>query len=94
MTEQRAVAPELKQRFICDWIDLRTGKGIATYGTPLKTHNGRDAKKDMTEELLDFSQYQQQYIMELEESYHWKAPSLKPSGNIYKVELLDGPDPW
>ena len=66
MREQRAVAPELKQRF-SDWIDLRTEQGIATYGTPLKTHNGRDAEKDKTEELLDFCQYQQQHIMELEE---------------------------
>ena len=59
------VAPSLKQRFI-EWIDQRTEKGIATYGTPLMTFNGRDAEQDMRDELLDFCQYQQQHIMELE----------------------------
>ena len=63
---KREVAPELKQRF-SDWVDQRTEKGIATYGEPLMTHNGRDAERDMTEELLDFAQYQQQYIMELKD---------------------------
>ena len=64
--EQSEVAPELKQRF-SDWVDQRTEKGVATYGEPLMTHNGRDAERDMTEELLDFCQYQQQHIMELKD---------------------------
>ena len=60
------VAPRLKQEF-ADWIDRRTAKGIETYGQPLATHNGRDAQRDMTEEILDFCQYQQQRVMELED---------------------------
>ena len=60
------VAPQLKARFN-DWIDKRTAKGIETYGGPLMTHDGRNAKRDATEELLDFCQYQQQRIMELED---------------------------
>ena len=66
-SEQNEVAPELKQRF-SDWVDQRTEKGVATYGEPLMTHNGRDAERDMTEELLDFCQYQQQHIMEAKDS--------------------------
>ena len=58
------VADTLKERF-SDWIDKRTAKGIAKYGEPLSTFNDRSALLDMTEEILDFAQYQQQLIMEL-----------------------------
>ena len=58
------VAPSLKQRF-ADWIDARTAQGIETYGGPLTTDNGRDAERDMLEELLDFCQYQEQSRLEL-----------------------------
>ena len=63
-SEQRPVAPSLKQRF-GDWIDARTAQGIETYGTPLMTENGRDARNDAFEELLDFCQYQEQSRLEL-----------------------------
>ena len=59
------VAEYLRQRF-ADWVDKRTEKGVATYGHPLSTFNGRDARQDAFDELLDFCQYQQEYIMELE----------------------------
>ena len=62
---EQAVAPALKARF-SDWIDQRTARGVETYGTPLQTFNGRDAGVDMLQEILDFCQYQQQRIMELE----------------------------
>ena len=62
--EQQPVAPSLKQRF-GDWIDARTAQGIETYGGPLTTDNGRDAERDMLEELLDFCQYQEQSRLEL-----------------------------
>ena len=58
------VAPSLKQRF-GDWIDARTAQGVETYGGPLTTDNGRDAERDMLEELLDFCQYQEQSRLEL-----------------------------
>jgi hypothetical protein len=61
--EPQDVAPSLKTRF-SDWIDYRTKEGISTYGTPLQTHNGRDAGHDMIEELLDFCQYQEQSRLE------------------------------
>ena len=59
------VAGALKERF-SSWIDKRTAKGIAKYGEPLSTFNDRSALLDMVEELLDFAQYQQQLIMEME----------------------------
>ena len=62
--EPTPVAPSLKQRF-GDWIDARTAQGIETYGGPLTTDNGRDAERDMLEELLDFCQYQEQSRLEL-----------------------------
>ena len=64
MTTEQPVAPSLKQRF-ADWIDARTAQGIETYGGPLTTDNGRDAERDMLEELLDFCQYQEQSRLEL-----------------------------
>ena len=64
LTNQQPVAPSLKQRF-GDWIDARTAQGIETYGGPLTTDNGRDAERDMLEELLDFCQYQEQSRLEL-----------------------------
>ena len=74
-SKRREVAPELKQRF-SDWVDQRTEKGVATYGEPLMTHNGRDAERDMTEELLDFCQYQQQHIMELKDQADYLERAL------------------
>ena len=58
------VAESLKRRF-ADWIDKRTEKGIAKYGHPLSTFNGRDAGMDAMQELLDFCQYQEQSRLEL-----------------------------
>ena len=59
------VAPALKERF-GKYIDERTERGAKLYGTPLQTNNGRNVGQDMVEEILDFCQYQQQHIMELE----------------------------
>ena len=48
--------------------------GAKLYGTPLQTNNGRNVGQDMVEEILDFAQYQQQHIMELEA----KLDGLRP----------------
>lgn len=45
----------------------REKKGIQTYGTTLQTHNGRDALRDLYEELLDACQYLKQLMMERDE---------------------------
>ena len=42
----------------------RSRSGIETYGTLLKTHNGRDALQDAYEEALDLCMYLAQVIME------------------------------
>ena len=42
----------------------RQAKGIATYGRSLETFNGRDAHRDLEEELLDALQYNAQQRME------------------------------
>jgi len=42
----------------------RLAKGIATYGKPLETFNGRDALRDAYEEALDLAVYLKQSIME------------------------------
>ena len=72
MTEQplpkpggRPVTPEVRRL-----LDEREAKGIATYGRPLETENGRSFLQDLTEELADGLQYAVGLRMELEEV--WK----------------------
>lgn len=55
----KQVAPEV----IKD-IEARIAKGIETYGEPLTTHNGRSAKLDKYQELLDAAIYAKQELME------------------------------
>ena len=45
-------------------LDEREAKGIATYGRSLQTHNGRDAVRDLVEELIDGAQYALQWEIE------------------------------
>ena len=45
-------------------IDAREQAGIATYGTTLQTHNGRDVFRDLMEEIVDAWQYAVQAQME------------------------------
>ena len=45
-------------------LRARAELGIARYGTPLLTHNGRDAIRDLTEELLDAIMYTTQAQLE------------------------------
>ena len=46
-------------------IDDRKQLGIQRYGSPLMTHNGRDASRDMVEEAVDLAVYSMQVAMEL-----------------------------
>ena len=55
----RDVTPQV----IADLQD-RARRGIAKYGKPLQTHNGRDALWDAYEEALDLVQYLRQAILE------------------------------
>lgn len=51
-------------RSLCDALAARADLGIARYGTPLQTHNGRDAIRDLREELLDAIMYATQAQLE------------------------------
>lgn len=42
----------------------RTQQGIATYGEPLRAHNGRHALVDAYQEALDLAQYLRQWLAE------------------------------
>ena len=51
-------------RSLCDALAARADLGVARYGTPLLTHNGRDAIRDLREELLDAIMYATQAHLE------------------------------
>jgi len=58
---QLAVAPEMIQD-----IRARIAKGVTTYGSVLKTYNGRNALIDAYQEALDLALYLKQALMEQE----------------------------
>jgi hypothetical protein len=49
---------------VIDDLTVRLQVGIQRYGTPLQPHNGRDALRDLYEELLDACCYVRQAIAE------------------------------
>lgn len=51
-------------RAVRDLLDQRERKGVETYGTTLQTFNGRDAGRDLVEELIDGVQYAMQLRLE------------------------------
>jgi len=51
---------------VIDDLRLRTEAGTRKYGTPLMTHNGRNALIDAYQEALDLCVYLKQAIMERE----------------------------
>lgn len=46
------------------FIEARKQLGIERYGTPLQPHNGRDALRDLFEELVDAATYAAQLLIE------------------------------
>lgn len=58
-----AVAPLLDREYL-DLSKKRYEKGVQTYGTPLMTHNGRDAGLDAMEEWYDLGAYLKQQRIE------------------------------
>lgn len=66
MNEQPMPTGDGQSVFTLVFADLmaREEKGIETYGTSLKTRNGRDAMQDLYEELLDAALYIRQVIAE------------------------------
>ena len=59
------VAPYARSEFV-RMLDERERKGVETYGTTLQTFNGRDAIRDLKEELIDAFQYACQIELELQ----------------------------
>lgn len=57
------VTPVARELFV-KMIDDAEQRGIATYGTTLQTHNGRDVFQDQLEEIVDQWQYAVQSKME------------------------------
>jgi hypothetical protein len=55
--------PDIQSRVITD-IVARRELGISRYGTALQCHNGRDALRDLYEELLDGAMYARQLLAE------------------------------
>jgi hypothetical protein len=53
----------VQDRLIAE-IQARRDLGTARYGTPLMTHNGRDALQDAWEEAIDLAAYLTQMRME------------------------------
>ena len=45
-------------------LNDRKAIGLAEYGTPLQSHNGRDCEKDAIEEMADMICYLKQGLME------------------------------
>jgi hypothetical protein len=50
-----------------DAVIERTRLGVERYGSPLMSHNGRDALRDLAEEVVDGVQYATQALMETDD---------------------------
>ena len=57
--------PDIQSQVIAD-IQERRQVGIARYGTALQPFNGRDALRDLYEELIDAAMYVKQLMVERE----------------------------
>jgi hypothetical protein len=57
------VAPVARKRML-EILSQQVQRGIETYGTPLQTHNGRDAFHDAMTEAIDLIQYLTQASLE------------------------------
>src|SRR3990167_4403986 len=90
MQVRKTVADSLKAGF-CAWVDARTAKGIATYGQPLMTFDGRPWGVDRLQEILDYCQYQEKDL--LEALANWQAAEAraeKAEAQVARVrEMVD-----
>lgn len=66
--DERQLQRDIPHQF-CDepmaWMALRLAAGVERYGTPLRTHNGRDALADCAQEVMDAIAYAEQRRQEL-----------------------------
>lgn len=93
MTEQLKTRPgdqplptpghECVQDALIALIEERKQLGVQRYGSPLMTHNGRDAGRDAVEEALDLTVYSMQVAMELRDLRAAVARVRKVAGNSF-----------
>lgn len=62
-----ADASERAREVLIALLDSRQRVGLERYGRPLETWNGRDAMRDLLEELIDALQYAVQVQMEIDD---------------------------
>lgn len=76
--ESVSVAP-----FVVDDIVARARMGVARYGTPLRTFNGRDPLVDCYQEALDLVFYLKQHLMERESAPSRPLPLSEHSASCW-----------
>jgi hypothetical protein len=64
-------------RMVIADILSRVDAGRQKYGTPLQTHNGRSARWDLYQELIDACLYERQYIEEADDEVQFLRQWLK-----------------
>jgi len=72
---------------LLDDLRAREQVGIATYGAPLVTHNGRNCLADLYDELLDALMYSAQYELETGESLSEDLHEIKRVAIRVKARL-------
>lgn len=85
-------SPQLGEA-ICADIEARLRFGLAKYGHPLETHNGRDALMDAYQEALDCLNYLEQHRIEAVEAYDTTNQATRDATvaaqlNLHKVTAL------
>ncbi|MFJ8006132.1 hypothetical protein [Streptomyces fagopyri] len=100
MTEQLKTRPEDQplptagtecvQDALIALIEERKQLGIQRYGSPLMTHNGRDAGRDAVEEALDLAVYSMQVAMELRD-LRAAVARVQALAVAQQAEGVDGP---
>lgn len=79
---------DIQSRVITD-INERRLLGIQRYGTALQPHNGRDALRDLYEELLDGAMYAKQLMVERQTSSLMAESDLAERAHRAAEEHLD-----
>jgi hypothetical protein len=79
---------DIQSRVIAD-IEERRKVGIQRYGTALQPHNGRDALRDLYEELLDGAMYARQLMVERPEGL---AEAIREGLAAYLAGFLPAAD--
>jgi hypothetical protein len=80
---------ECVQDHLIALIEERKQLGRQRYGSPLMTHNGRDAGRDAVEEALDLTVYSMQVAMELRDL----RAQLASVNALYEQWVKAGPPP-